>query len=49
MRSARELGMSVLLVEENVRAAVEIADRGDVLDDERVVDEGRRGDFDALD
>jgi branched-chain amino acid transport system ATP-binding protein len=33
-------GMSVLLVEQNVRAAVEIADRAYVLDDGRVVYEG---------
>ena len=31
--SAREQGISVLLVEQNVRAAVEIADRAYVLDD----------------
>ena len=34
--SARETGISVLLVEQNVRAAVEIADRVYVLDDGRV-------------
>ena len=36
----RDEGMSVLLVEQNVRAAVEIADRAYVLDDGRVVYEG---------
>lgn len=36
----RNAGMSVLLVEQNVRAAVEIADRAYVLDDGRVVYEG---------
>ena len=38
--AAREEGVSVLLVEQNVRAAVEIADRAYVLDDGRVVYEG---------
>jgi branched-chain amino acid transport system ATP-binding protein len=36
----RDSGMSVLLVEQNVRAAVEIADRAYVLDDGRVIYEG---------
>jgi branched-chain amino acid transport system ATP-binding protein len=40
VRRARESGISVLLVEQNVRAAVEIADRAYVLDDGRVVYEG---------
>ena len=40
IRRARESGISVLLVEQNVRAAVEIADRAYVLDDGRVVYEG---------
>ena len=35
--AARQEGISVLLVEQNVRAAVEIADRAYVLDDGRVV------------
>ncbi|MBI1203053.1 MAG: ATP-binding cassette domain-containing protein [Rhodopseudomonas sp.] len=38
--SAREQGISVLLVEQNVRAAVEIADRAYVLGDGRVVYSG---------
>jgi branched-chain amino acid transport system ATP-binding protein len=38
-------GMSVLLVEQNVRAAVEIADRVYVLDDGRVVYEGPAVEF----
>jgi branched-chain amino acid transport system ATP-binding protein len=38
-------GMSVLLVEQNVRAAVEIADRAYVLDDGRVVYEGPAAEF----
>lgn len=42
MRSA---GMSVLLVEQNVRAAVEIADTACVLDDGRVVFTGRASEF----
>lgn len=40
IRNARESGISVLLVEQNVRAAVEIADRAYVLDDGRVAYEG---------
>ena len=39
--SARREGISVLLVEQNVRAATEIADRAYVLDDGRVVYFGR--------
>ena len=38
-------GMSVLLVEQNVRAAVEIADRAFVLDDGRIVYEGPAAEF----
>ena len=38
--SARQAGISVLLVEQNVRAAVEIADHAYVLDDGRVVYQG---------
>jgi branched-chain amino acid transport system ATP-binding protein len=38
-------GMSVLLVEQNVRAAVEIADRAYVLDDGRIVYEGAAAEF----
>jgi branched-chain amino acid transport system ATP-binding protein len=41
----RKEGMSVLLVEQNVRAAVEIADRAYVLDDGRVVYEGLAAEF----
>ena len=36
----RKIGMSILLVEQNVRAAVEIADRAYVLDDGRIIYEG---------
>lgn len=43
--SMRGEGISVLLVEQNVRAAVEIADRVYVLDDGRVVYEGRAAEF----
>jgi len=42
---AREQGISVLLVEQNVRAAVEIADRAYVLDDGKVVYEGDAAEF----
>ena len=45
--AAREEGMSVLLVEQNVRAAVEIADRAYVLDDGRVVYAGSAAEFAA--
>ena len=41
----RNEGMSVLLVEQNVRAAVEIADRAYVLDDGKVVYEGDAAEF----
>ena len=41
----RNEGMSVLLVEQNVRAAVEIADRAYVLDDGQVVYEGPAAEF----
>jgi len=43
--AARRDGISILLVEQNVRAAVEIADRVYVLDDGRVVYSGAAGDF----
>ena len=41
----RKQGMAVLLVEQNVRAAVEIADRAYVLDDGRVAYEGPAAEF----
>lgn len=43
--SARKEGISVLLVEQNVRAAVAIADRAYVLDEGRVVYSGLASDF----
>jgi branched-chain amino acid transport system ATP-binding protein len=43
--NARREGISVLLVEQNVRAAVEIADRAYVLDDGRVVYAGSAAEF----
>lgn len=43
--SARKEGISVLLVEQNVRAAVEIADRAYVLNDGRVVYSGDAAEF----
>jgi branched-chain amino acid transport system ATP-binding protein len=43
----REAGMTVLLVEQNVRAAVEIADRAYVLDDGKVVYDGSAREFAA--
>ncbi len=42
---ARKEGISVLLVEQNVRAAVAIADRAYVLDDGRIVFEGAASEF----
>ena len=41
----RREGMAVLLVEQNVRAAVEIADRVYVLNDGEIVYSGRAGDL----
>ncbi len=41
----RKEGMSVLLVEQNVRAAVGIADRAYVLDDGKIVYEGEAAEF----
>jgi branched-chain amino acid transport system ATP-binding protein len=43
--AARQEGISILLVEQNVRAAVEIADRAYVLDDGRVVYVGKAAEF----
>ena len=43
--TARSQGISVLLVEQNVRAAVEIADRAYVLDDGKVVYSGAAAEF----
>jgi branched-chain amino acid transport system ATP-binding protein len=43
--AARKEGISVLLVEQNVRAAVEIADRAYVLDDGKVVYQGSAAEF----
>ncbi len=43
--AARREGISILLVEQNVRAAVEIADRAYVLDDGRVVYSGAAAEF----
>ncbi len=43
--AARREGVSVLLVEQNVRAAVQIADRAYVLDDGKVVFEGDAAEF----
>jgi len=45
--SMRESGISVLLVEQNVRAAVAIADRAYVLDDGKVVYSGSAAEFAA--
>ena len=45
--AARDEGLSILLVEQNVRAAVEIADRAYVLDDGRIVYEGAAREFAA--
>jgi branched-chain amino acid transport system ATP-binding protein len=45
--SMRESGISVLLVEQNVRAAVAVADRAYVLDDGKVVYSGSAAEFAA--
>ena len=45
VRTARQSGISVLLVEQNVRAAVAIADRAYVLDDGHMVYSGPAADF----
>jgi branched-chain amino acid transport system ATP-binding protein len=45
VKSMRQEGISVLLVEQNVRAAVEIADRAYVLDDGKVVFSGPAAEF----
>jgi branched-chain amino acid transport system ATP-binding protein len=45
VRRAKEWGLSVLLVEQNVRAAVDVADRCYVLDDGNVVYEGDAAEF----
>jgi branched-chain amino acid transport system ATP-binding protein len=45
VKSARDQGISVLLVEQNVRAAVEVADRAYVLDDGKVVYAGPAAEF----
>jgi branched-chain amino acid transport system ATP-binding protein len=45
--AARQQGIAVLLVEQNVRSAVEIADRAYVLDDGRVVYAGSAKEFGA--
>jgi branched-chain amino acid transport system ATP-binding protein len=45
--AAREEGIAVLLVDQNVRAATEIADRAYVLDDGRVVYSGAAAEFAA--
>ncbi|RTL49529.1 MAG: ABC transporter ATP-binding protein [Bradyrhizobiaceae bacterium] len=45
IKAAREQGISVLLVEQNVRAAVEIADRAYVLDDGQIVYAGIASEF----
>jgi branched-chain amino acid transport system ATP-binding protein len=43
--AARKEGIAVLLVEQNVRAATEIADRAYVLDDGKVVWSGEAAEF----
>jgi branched-chain amino acid transport system ATP-binding protein len=43
--AARQAGISVLLVEQNVRAAVAVADRAYVLDDGRIVYSGAAAEF----
>jgi branched-chain amino acid transport system ATP-binding protein len=45
VKATRDEGTSVLLIEQNVRAAVEIADRAYVLDDGSIVYEGSAAEF----
>jgi branched-chain amino acid transport system ATP-binding protein len=45
VKAARQEGISILLVEQNVRAAVEIADRAYVLDNGRIVYSGAAAEF----
>ncbi|MFT0547190.1 ABC transporter ATP-binding protein [Allopusillimonas ginsengisoli] len=45
VKATRDAGTSVLLIEQNVRAAVEIADRAYVLDDGGIVYEGSAAEF----
>ncbi len=45
VKATRDEGTSVLLIEQNVRAAVEIADRAYVLDDGKIVYEGAAAEF----
>ena len=45
IKSLREQALTVLLIEQNVRHALEIADRAYVLENGRIVLEGRGGDF----
>ena len=45
VKATRDEGTSVLLIEQNVRAAVEIADRAYVLDDGQIVYEGAAAEF----
>jgi branched-chain amino acid transport system ATP-binding protein len=47
VRKSKEWGLSVLLVEQNVRAATAVADRCYVLDDGHVVYEGKASEFAA--
>jgi branched-chain amino acid transport system ATP-binding protein len=45
IKSLREQGLTVLLIEQNVRHALEIADRAYVLENGRIVLEGKSGDL----
>ena len=45
IRSLHEQGITVLLIEQNVRHTLEIADRAYVLENGRIVSEGKSGDL----
>jgi len=49
IKSLREQGITVLLIEQNVRHALEIADRGYVMENGRIVSEGKSGELLQID
>jgi branched-chain amino acid transport system ATP-binding protein len=49
IKSLREQGLTVLLIEQNVRHALEIADRGYVMENSRIVSGGKSGELLQID
>jgi len=49
IKSLREQGITVLLIEQNVRHALEIADRGYVMENGRIVSGGKSGELLQID